>query len=112
MRTTASALLVFASLSSSPVRADEIQNVSTGNGLLANCADSDHYIQGFCDGYIIGVTRLGDGRGAFCVPPGVSQGQIFEVVKNGLRRHPEERQQESTVLMVKYLGRAFPCPKK
>ena len=111
MRKLTMAALIVSAWSGN-VQAAELKNPVTGNGLLSDCDDSsDSYSQGLCNGYILGVARLGGRRGNHCVPAHATNRQVYDVVKNGLRSHPEERQKESNDLILKYLHAAFPCAK-
>lgn len=80
-----------------------------GNGLYELCSGTEAiYTLGICHGYISGVRDALRGV-VICPPSNVTNGQVFDIVINGLRDHPEERQKESVVLIIKYLSAAFPC---
>jgi hypothetical protein len=48
----------------------------------------------------------------FKVPSNVEAGQIFDVVKNYLEKHPEKRHQSASSLVMMALKEAFPVAKE
>lgn len=45
----------------------------------------------------------------YCIPKGVTNGQIVFVVKKYLHNHPAEWQKSGATLIIEALGRAWPC---
>lgn len=108
----------------------EAQDLS-GNRLLKNCIASDKGSEGFCFGYIIGtieglmvggalevakqnpqIADLGDAPlevVRYCIPSGVTKGQLQDVVVAYLNDHPAERHELAPVLVHRALSEAFPC---
>jgi hypothetical protein len=86
---------------------------STGNGLLDTCdSEAGSFRAGLCRGFIGGVAQVGSGERLICFPNEATNGQIADTVLKGLREHPEQRHLLSGVLILSYLGAAFPCPSK
>jgi hypothetical protein len=63
---------------------------------------------GMCLGYILGVQDALEGS-SFCVPNGVTQGQLKDVVKLWLHDHPETRHLSASSLVAAALKEKFPC---
>jgi len=64
----------------------------------------------YIDGVVDGAAAIETPRAWACLPPGLTNGQIVDVVKNALRDHPETRQQRPALLIVGAISKAFPCP--
>jgi hypothetical protein len=64
---------------------------------------------GYCIGYIVGVHDALVSKGNFCVPDGVTGGQLGDVVKLYLRNHPEGRHLSADELVTAALKEKFPC---
>ena len=80
-----------------------------GNRLLELCAAQDPV----CTGYAMGVAdaRNNDPHGiAFCVPEGVSQAQLHEVVVKFLRK-TADRRFPAALLVSGAFAEAFRCPR-
>ena len=75
--------------------------------------------QGECFGYAIGAD---DGvRTAFdilneaqpyCIPDGVTNGQIVRILTKFIKDHPEKAHKQTRVLVIESLMDAFPCRAK
>jgi hypothetical protein len=98
----------------------EINDSHTGNGLITACKtavagmDTDRdsgWIGGFCTGLISGVADSWD-EFTFCLPTHSTRGQYVRVVYKYLQEHPAELQERDSVLVLKALKAAWPCPKK
>ena len=92
----------------------------TGNTLIAACkAEVDTmgtnrasgWLGGFCMGLISGVADGLDGL-SFCLPTHSTYGQYVRVVHKYLQENPAELQEGDSVLVLKALKAAWPCPKK
>jgi Rap1a immunity proteins len=75
------------------------------------------YVNGFIDG-VRGEQAFAKGYThqkvpiPFCLPDGVENGQIIRIVLKYIRDSPTEGNRSTMVLMVKALGKAYPCPSK
>ncbi len=102
----------FASAQNSPPR------VGTGNELFAACgAENDVASFWSCMGFLRGTMEthdlfilLNEQPRFYCTPKTVTNGQVRDVVLDGLRRNPADRHYPSVVLTLRYLKEAFPCP--
>jgi len=69
----------------------------------------------FCTSYILGAAEtfqaLHEANQVtyYCVPSGVENGQVEDVVKLYLRDHPETRQKSAPTLVMLALKEKFPC---
>lgn len=61
-------------------------------------------------GYVAGVSDTLGGV-AFCIPGGVTRGQMMHVVLNYLDANPEQWQYGSPMMIGRALSKAFPCKK-
>ena len=82
----------------------------SGNDLHKDIHDSSPQSNMYALGYIVGVTDAFIGT-AICIPPGVSQGQLMDVVKNFLNRAPQARNLPANVLVMVAVEEHWPCPK-
>lgn len=111
MTRAAALILALAALAATPAKAETNIATDTGNGLLNVCNDNDLLL--LCGGYIVGMR---DGfqmlaPGLYCEPPGVSNGQVKDIVVNYLQAHPESRHKSSYILAFAALYSAWPCPR-
>lgn len=75
--------------------------------------------EGYAAGYIAGIADVGSSvrRSSavlgqkFCLPEGVTVGQLKDGVRVYLERHPAERQQAAVPLVARALAETFPCRK-
>jgi hypothetical protein len=87
-----------------------VTSFQTGNSLYPSC------IANGCQSYIIGAAdallleQAAWKTRHFCLPAGVTQGQIGEIGLNYIRDHPEDRQLAAVDLINSSLEKAFPCP--
>jgi hypothetical protein len=106
------ALLALCAISSfyAPVTA----TAYTGNQLLPECETTN---VSYCLGEISGF-RLGFGfvmnrwqvePKLMCVPDGVSNGQLRDIVIQYIRENPQTRHESAQFLIVWSLEKAFPC---
>ena len=113
-------LAMFLTSDSSPQQ-PPTPDIDNGNGLLEVCADGAAFHYGLCMGYITGVL---DGANTapipkncpapasyWCIPKGVTLGQIQEVVVKYLKDHPEIRHQPSNGLIENAVLAVWSCPK-
>jgi hypothetical protein len=94
-----------------------------GNDLMQACTpdenDKVHFLDdAYCLGFIAGAvddeTMMQDlqKRFAFCLRPGVTVGQIKDVVVVLLQQHPEKRDYSAASLIAEAMIGAFPCSNK
>ena len=88
-----------------------VPNPDIGSDLFAYCASTDLQWQSMCMGYIRGAARVWIGTRAVCAPAGVAAGQLQDIVMKGLTDHPEDRQNDSGLLVLRYISAAFSCSK-
>ncbi len=90
-----------------------------GNKLYEYCAAKEGFFQsGLCSGYIFGVVdglstaHIGlNAPAPFCVPQGVTNGQIVDVVVRYFEATPEQRHFTAASTIAVALMKAFPCKK-
>ena len=98
---------------------DGSTHFQNGNKLYADCTSNNPYNQAYCLGYVAGVTDLAvnlsdaaelDARPPkICIPLGVTQGQVKDVVIDYLRRDPQHRHVTAVVQVELALAVAWPC---
>jgi len=113
------AALAIALVAAPPAVADTPDYFSTGNGLLQSCTnESDRFAYPLCLGYISGAVQqlqllqMLQPKQFACIPTGVTNGQIVDVVVKYLRDHPENRQWSASFFVTNALVTAWPCAKK
>ena len=78
-----------------------------GNKLYEFCQDP---VGNYCTGYVAGVAATSDRYGyTFCLPNGVKDNQLSDVVSMWLRDHPEKRHKAAGFLVVEAMKEKFPC---
>ena len=83
----------------------------TGNDLLDALGNKDDFERGAAKGFIVGYIQAADG-GSFCRPEKVTNGQIFDLVKNTLVASPALRHEDASVFIMYTMIQHFPCAKK
>jgi Rap1a immunity proteins len=85
----------------------------SGNDLYQKCIDQagDMFGQGYCAGYMVGAADAFTYDGILCLPPGVTEGQLEEVVLTYVRAHSEARHYAGSSIVRRVLEVAFPCKK-
>lgn len=87
----------------------------TGNTLHAQCADRDIQVQ--CHAFILGAlysaTTVEElvGIKPVCVPSGVTNGQMVDIVLAYIRDNPTQRHLPGPQLILMARAAAFPCKK-
>lgn len=88
----------------------------TGNELLADCETESSFTDGYCLGYISGVTHsiIGDDdlSKLVCFPEGLTTNQTKDIVKKYLVDNPSKRHYLAIDLILASLFQAYPCQKK
>lgn len=110
------ASIALAAAIPSAARADDY----TGNKILSDCdTNSGAWSAGACFGRIVAVLNTFDlitetsGKSPIiCARPNVTNGQMVDIVVAWLKRHPEKRDLDYTVVTIAAAVDAFPCPKK
>lgn len=116
--------------STAPSLAQDSTSLSNGNGLYATCKSEEVNERLRClaylDGYIkgsqgttfeyalkVGISNKSEltksGIMPFCLPEGVTMGQIRDVVTRSLESNPEQRHEMASWLVMKALQKGFPC---
>ena len=88
----------------------------TGASLLSYCDSKPGFEQGVCSGFIVSVSdthnTLANWRDlpkAFCIPAGVSRGQIREVFIKYAKEHPNKLHTSASSLVINAFIQAFHC---
>lgn len=83
-----------------------------GNTLFRACeGGAGSFRDGVCVGFVFGVVDMHNAAGLkmFCVPEGVTGGQLKDIAKKYLAEHPGERHLPASFLVIKALKETFPC---
>ena len=108
--------LAEATLPAQPAKA----SIDSGNDLLTACTGSQAgFEDGLCMGFIQGVTVgiVADHvinnkiRMPYCVRPGVTLGQLDDVVVAYLKAHPANRDTTAASIVLAAIEDAYPCQK-
>lgn len=99
--TLAAALIACAGLSSAVP-------IDTGNELIA-ALEKPGTQADFALGYIVGVVTYGITDGVICMPNGVTQGQVRDMVRNKLIDNPQARHLAAHIFVLATMEGAFPC---
>lgn len=97
-------LLLALAVACSPAHADFIN----GNVLLNDINGDTWSAKGFANGYISGVANALDDV-LFCLPNGVTVGQLVDVTSRYLRNNPAQRHKGASLLIVNALVQVWPC---
>ena len=88
----------------------------TGNQLLQDCETTNvsslyclGYINGFSLGFAFVMNRWQVEPKLICIPEGVTNGQIKDIVVQYIRENPQTRHESAQFLIVWSLEKAFPC---
>ncbi len=95
----------------------------SGNAFLSLCEDSadsaskqSHLQQGECFGYVDGVDDgiriaydIMSQPKPYCLPDGVTHGQMMRVLIKFIKDHPEKAHSQTRVLEIRSFMDAFPC---
>lgn len=89
---------------------------TTGNELLRDCEPTNAlslhclgYINGFRLGFGFVMNRWQIEPKEMCIPDGVTNGQIRDVVLQYIRENPQTSHESSQFLILWSLSKAFPC---
>jgi hypothetical protein len=80
----------------------------SGNDLHRDLNASSAQLNMYALGYIVGVTDSILNI-AVCIPAGVTQGQLQDVMKNYLHANPQDRDVAAYILVIAALGQHWPC---
>lgn len=92
-----------------------------GNKLLNECTatkDETTYFQSQarCNGYIISnvdtitlLKTVGMTKAKYCVPNGVTAGQLVDIFIQYSNKHPENRHYDASIILIFAFREAFPC---
>lgn len=91
------------------------EKLSVGNGFFVACGPSSqlcaNYSSGIIDGLIFGEARLPAAQKNFCIPEGVTYGQLVIVATTFMAKHPEVLHLATASLFHRSFVAAFPCGK-
>ena len=89
-----------------------------GNQLYEMCSQRNNNLEQYgCLYYIVGVTdgvkteRHPSISTQFCIPNGVTNGQLTDIAFLWLQKHPEQRHYTAASDVIVALTEAFPCAK-
>jgi len=85
-------------------------NWFTGNDLHKHLSGGD-YQRGFVLGMVVGVASAWDGD-LFCIPQGVTPGQMQDVVRQFISAKPQDRHESAEMIIAAALINAYRCEKK
>lgn len=110
--------------SHSPATA-EAQSIFNGNGFYSQCGDAKagSFEAAYCLGFVVGLSTVDPPTTArtledfksrrgqvYCQPNGITNGQIYEIVRDYVRRTPRYRHMGMTYLYTLAMNEAYPCP--
>lgn len=100
-------------LSSTPAMARDVA-VDDGNDLLQVCSQSGIYMEGYCLGYIRGVSLGADWTllmkdKRICYSDNITMSQLRDVIVAYIRRNPNTRNENVLLLVIKASLEAWPC---
>lgn len=99
---------------SASILASSASHALTGNEMLADLQRNDvSYEYGYSSGVLVGVVEISSAfqSSNLCIPEGVSNKQINDVVKSNLQMAPERRHMNASFLAYMALIKTWPCPK-
>lgn len=82
------------------------QSKTDGNQLLSDLKDESNFRNGFGNGY---VTAIADSLDDFCPPKGVTNGQLYDIVKNFIEQNPAIRHYHRLYIAQHALKTTYPC---
>ena len=83
----------------------------SGNDLLSEIQSDSSVKRMVALGFVMGVHDAMEGE-YICSGSNVTAGQLRDVVQQGLQNNPKDRNLSASLLVMVYLGEAFPCSKK
>jgi hypothetical protein len=96
-----------------PASARAQRGFMTGNELQSLCNTNDAWGMVACTAYVMAIFEVMYSNPIYgwraCFPSGVIAGQMTDVVKRFLARHPEQRHNTAGSLVAQALAEAFPC---
>jgi hypothetical protein len=110
----AGAVLLVGVMSEGAVAQSKFKFV-TGDDLSKWCSEGINEAgASFCQGYVEGIADvLGAGNTingySACFQPGMTVGQVMDIVKQHLAMHPQDRQAAGDGFVARALSEAFPC---
>ena len=63
------------------------------------------------DNYILGVVDMAVHLNLICIPMDVKGKQLFSIVGNYLKAHPEKWSNDAHIIVLTSLVKVYPCPK-
>ena len=86
-----------------------------GNDFLATCENAQYarqpVIDGACIGFIEGARYMLEAFSAeaSCIPYGVTNGQVFDLLIQRLKSDPKIRHLPTVVILANTISRTYPC---
>lgn len=77
-----------------------------GNQLLSDLKEEANFRNGFSFGYVSGIA---DSLDNFCPPKGVTNGQLYDIVKNFIEQNPAIRHYHRVYIAQHALKTTYPC---
>jgi Ssp1 endopeptidase immunity protein Rap1a len=89
---------------------------TSGADLSDRCGTMEQFSAGECAGYVVGVAEITESgylKGyRSCIPARVNKGQLTDVVRKYIAKHPEYQQSVGYQVVVVALVESFPCEKQ
>jgi hypothetical protein len=90
---------------------------TSGDGLLRSCreatlprpANEQDFHQGYCSGVVLSTLVYNPG-GLVCQPKTADLTQAIKVVIRYMEQHPQDRREDLSLVTIKALHEAWPCP--
>ena len=108
--------MVGAMLLAAALQTSTFSAFQSGNELFGMCSEPKgselfYQLHSECRGFIVGVSDLHEALNLrrYCLPKGVTEGQLTDVAVQWIQSHPAERYYAGAELVIKALSEAFPC---
>jgi hypothetical protein len=85
---------------------------ATGNALKAQMASRSEFLLGYAQGYIQAVSHSLSLSNSTCIPDGVLNQQVYDVVEKYLTNNPAKLHMSQFSIVSAALLEAFPCSGK
>ena len=89
---------------------------TSGADLTDRCGTMEQFSAGECAGYVVAVAEITESgylKGyRSCIPARVNKGQLTDIVRKYIAKHPEYQQSVGYQVVVIALVESFPCEKQ